>query len=88
MLPVFARGEFDFPVTEKLTPFFSLQAGYDFGTHANGSIRINPAVGVKLPLSSKADFNLSFGYTRFKKTCDGSNSADYLGFKTGVSFKL
>lgn len=22
MLPVFARGEFDFPVTEKLTPFF------------------------------------------------------------------
>ena len=88
MLPVFARGEFDFPVTEKLTPFFSLQAGYDFGTHVNGSIRINPAVGIKLPLSSKADFNFGFGYTRFISTRNGINSTDYLGFKTGVSFKL
>lgn len=83
-IPLFLRTEVDFP-TKTVIPYISLQGGYDFAvTSATvNSTRINPAVGVKVPISSKVLFNLGFGYTRSIVKGGGYNS---LGFKAGVCF--
>lgn len=84
-IPLFARAEVDFP-TENLTPYISFQAGYDFnvsGGNGTGNGRINPVVGVKVPVSKNNTVNLGFGYTR---TFASGGGNDYLGFNTGISF--
>ena len=82
-IPVFLRAEVDF-TTGKLRPFFSLQGGYDINVDGgNGCVRLNPMVGVKVPLTNTVDFNVGFGYTR---TIANGRGMDYLGFKAGVNF--
>ncbi len=83
-IPLFLRTEIDFP-TSKCTPYISLQGGYDFniGDDYTGAGRINPSVGVKVPVGKNVDFNLGFGYTRTIYSGGGTN---LLGFKAGLSF--
>lgn len=79
-IPLFARAEVDFP-TESLTPYISFQAGYDFnvsGGNGTGNGRINPVVGVKVPVSKNNTVNLGFGYTR---TLASGGGSDYLGLR-------
>ena len=83
-IPLFLRTEIDFPMS-KCTPYISLQGGYDFniGDDYTGAGRINPSVGVKVPVGKNVDFNLGFGYTRTIYSGGGTN---LLGFKAGLSF--
>lgn len=83
-IPLFLRTEIDFPMS-KCTPYISLQGGYDFniGDDYTGAGRINPSVGVKVPVGRNVDFNLGFGYTRTIYSGAGTN---LLGFKAGLSF--
>jgi hypothetical protein len=85
-IPLFLRAEFDFP-SKDLIPYFSVQGGYDFSLsdteYSSGCFRINPSIGVKLPLSSTTMLNLGFGYTR---TIYNGSGIDYLGLKAGLAF--
>ncbi len=83
-IPLFLRTEIDFPMS-KCTPYISLQGGYDFniGDSYTGAGRINPSVGLKVPVGKNVDFNLGFGYTRTIYSGGGTN---LLGFKAGLSF--
>jgi hypothetical protein len=85
-IPLFLRAEFDFP-SKDLIPYFSVQGGYDFSLsdteYSSGCFRINPSIGVKLPLSSTTMLNLGFGYTR---TIYNGSGIDYLGLKAGFAF--
>lgn len=83
-IPLFLRTEIDFPMSN-CTPYISLQGGYDFniGDEYTGAGRINPSVGVKVPVGKNVDFNLGFGYTR---TIYSGGGTDLLGFKAGLSF--
>lgn len=83
-IPAFVRAQVDFPM-KGITPYVSLQGGYDFFTSGEGTGwgRINPSIGVKLPVSKNVDFNLGFGYTR---TIMDGGGMDMLGFKAGLSF--
>lgn len=80
-IPVFLRSEVDF-ATGKIKPYVSMLVGYDISTESDGFFRINPSVGVKVPVSNKAQFNLGFGYTR---TVFDGGGANYLGFNLGVA---
>lgn len=85
-IPAFARVEVDFPNSGKLIPYVSLQGGYDFfvsGGSGTGYGRINPTVGIKVPVSRSSMFNIGFGYTR---TIQKGGGCDYLGVNTGISF--
>ena len=83
-IPAFLRAEIDFPM-KGITPYVSLQGGYDFNTSGEGTGcgRINPTVGVRVPVGKNVDFNLGFGYTR---TIVEGGGMDLLGFKAGLSF--
>ncbi|MDY3968407.1 MAG: hypothetical protein SO028_08530 [Prevotella sp.] len=83
-IPAFVRAQVDFPM-KGITPYVSLQGGYDFFTSGEGTGwgRINPSIGVKVPVSKNVDFNLGFGYTR---TIMDGGGMDMLGFKAGLSF--
>ena len=83
-IPAFVRAQVDFPM-KGITPYFSLQGGYDFFTSGEGTGwgRINPSIGVKVPVSKNVDFNVGFGYTR---TIMDGGGMDMLGFKAGLSF--
>jgi len=83
-IPLFLRTEIDFPMS-KCTPYISLQGGYDFniGDSYTGAGRINPSIGLKVPVGKNVDFNLGFGYTRTIYSGGGTN---LLGFKAGLSF--
>ena len=83
-IPVFLRTEIDFSVNSSITPYVSLLGGYDFNVSGGVSYgRINPSIGVKVPLSKTVDFNLGFGYTRILFDNGGS---DLLGVKAGFNF--
>ena len=83
-IPAFVRAQVDFPM-KGITPYVSLQGGYDFFTSGEGTGwgRINPSIGVKVPVSKNVDFNVGFGYTR---TIMDGGGMDMLGFKAGLSF--
>ncbi len=83
-IPAFLRAEVDFPM-KGITPYVSLQGGYDFFTSGEGTGwgRINPTIGVRVPVSKNVDFNLGFGYTR---TIMDGGGLDMLGFKAGLNF--
>lgn len=84
-IPAFMRAEIDFQA-DKLTPYISLQGGYDFnvsGLSGTGMGRISPTVGVKVPVSRHTICNLGFGYTR---TIVAGGGGDYLGFNVGLMF--
>ena len=82
-IPAFIRTEIDFPA-RKITPFVSLQGGYDFNISDGGGLgRISPSVGFKVPVTQNTDFKLSFGYTRTFQDGGGDNM---LGVKAGFSF--
>lgn len=83
-IPLFLRAEFDFPSKGSI-PYFSVQGGYDFSVSndGDGSFRINPSIGVKMPISNTTMLNLGFGYTR---TISDGYGADYLGLKAGIIF--
>lgn len=82
-IPVFLRAEVDLS-KGKVRPYISLQGGYDFSTEGgDGNVRLNPVVGVKVPLSKTVDFNVGFGYTR---TIFDGGGGDYLGLKAGFAF--
>lgn len=83
-IPAFLRAEVDFPM-KGITPYVSLQGGYDFFTSGEGTGwgRINPTIGVRVPVSKNVDFNLGFGYTR---TIMKGGGSDMLGFKAGLNF--
>lgn len=83
-IPAFLRAEVDFNVNSSVIPYFSLQTGYDFSIGGGNSVvRLNPSIGVKLPVSNTVMFNLGFGYTRAMANGGG---CDYLGLKTGLDF--
>ena len=71
-IPAFVRAQVDFPM-KGITPYVSLQGGYDFFTSGEGTGwgRINPSIGVKVPVSKNVDFNVGFGYTRFNSNGRG-----------------
>lgn len=83
-IPAFVRAQVDFPM-KGITPYVSLQGGYDFFTSGEGTGwgRINPSIGVKMPVGKNVDFNVGFGYTR---TIMDGGGMDMLGFKAGLSF--
>ena len=83
-IPAFVRAQVDFPM-KGITPYVSLQGGYDFSISGDGTGwgRINPSIGVKVPVGKNVDFNVGFGYTRI--IMDGGGM-DMLGFKAGLSF--
>jgi hypothetical protein len=81
-IPLFLRTEFDFSTTGSLTPYFSIQGGYDISS-SSGSGRVNPSFGVKIPWTSNTTLNIGFGYTH---TFSDGSGADYLGLKAGVTF--
>lgn len=83
-IPAFVRAQVDFPM-KGITPYVSLQGGYDFFTSGEGTGwgRINPSIGVKVPVGKNVDFNVGFGYTR---TIMDGGGIDMLGFKAGLSF--
>lgn len=83
-IPAFVRAQVDFPM-KGITPYVSLQGGYDFFTSGEGTGwgRINPSIGVKVPVGKNVDFNVGFGYTR---TIMDGGGLDLLGFKAGLSF--
>lgn len=83
-IPAFVRAQVDFPM-KGITPYVSLQGGYDFFTSGEGTGwgRINPSIGVKVPVGKNVDFNVGFGYTR---TIMDGGGMDMLGFKAGLSF--
>lgn len=83
-IPAFLRAEVDFP-GRRITPYISLQGGYDFSVSGEGSsfARVSPSVGIKVPMGRNLDFNLGFGYTR---TIVDGGGGDFLGVKTGFYF--
>lgn len=83
-IPAFVRAQIDFPM-KGITPYISLQGGYDFFTSGEGTGwgRINPSIGVKVPVGKNVDFNFGFGYTR---TIMDGGGMDMLGFKAGLNF--
>ena len=83
-IPAFVRGELTFSKYGSITPYIALQAGYDFSTgDGDGEVRINPNVGIKVPIGKTTDLHLSVGYSRL--IVDGGG-ADCLGAKIGFSF--
>lgn len=83
-IPLFARGEVNFPTSGSITPYVSLAVGYDINTEGDNSVaRINPSVGVKVPIAKNTLFNLGFGYTR---TIVKGGGGDFLGFTAGLNF--
>ncbi len=82
-IPLFLRAEVDFS-TKRIVPYVSLLAGYDFNVDGgDGFIRLNPTLGVKVPVSTNTLFNVGFNYTRTIFDGGGSNM---LGFKAGLCF--
>lgn len=82
-IPAFLRAEIDFPI-KQVTPYISLQGGYDFGVDDRQScVRINPSIGVKVPITKTIAFNLGFGYTR---TIVDGGGANWLGLRAGLNF--
>lgn len=82
-IPLFLRAEVDF-ATKRVIPYVSLLAGYDFNVDGgDGFIRLNPTLGVKVPVSANTLFNVGFNYTRTIVDGGGSNM---LGFKAGLCF--
>lgn len=83
-IPAFVRAQVDFPM-KGITPYVSLQGGYDFFTSGEGTGwgRINPSISVNVPVGKNVDFNVGFGYTR---TIMDGGGLDMLGFKAGLSF--
>ena len=82
-IPLFLRAEVDFS-TRRVIPYVSLLAGYDFNVDGgDGFIRLNPTLGVKVPVSTNTLFNVGFDYTRTIVDGGGNNM---LGFKAGLCF--
>jgi hypothetical protein len=86
-IPLFLRAEYDWNTQGSILPYLSVQAGYDISLNSesssSGYYRINPSIGVKLPLSNTSLLNLGFGYTRTISSGYGTN---YLGLKAGIIF--
>ena len=82
-IPLFLRAEVDFS-TKRIVPYVSLLAGYDFNVDGgDGFIRLNPTLGVKVPVSTNTLFNVGFNYTR---TIVDGGGGNMLGFKAGLCF--
>jgi len=92
-VPLFADLRVNFLQTN-VTPFLSGGIGYSLGTDKvnKGGLLVNPALGVKFFVSSKAALNFSIGYrlqeNSFTYYYYGTykESSGYLNFKLGATF--
>ncbi|MFT4664408.1 MAG: hypothetical protein ACI9VN_002958 [Patescibacteria group bacterium] len=93
------RGNFN---VMKATLYYTLQAGYSFSDHdfgsdddtqISGGLLVYPAVGIKIPTTSKLDVLVEFGYRsqRAKRDYTWSENTDEItyqryAFKVGLAF--
>jgi hypothetical protein len=71
----------------EITPFVEAAAGHSFGfqSHAEGGLVLNPALGLKVLMSSSAAFNFSIGY-RQQQIDLREHTAQSIHVKVGFTF--
>jgi len=102
VIPVMAKGRYNFTPEKKVQPFFSLAAGVSFINikqyvgefsnidHSQFGFTAAPELGVFIPFTKRnnSGANLAFSYHYLPFKYQGIGNLDYLSLQIGVSFSM